>query len=184
MFPEWPSSSELIAELAERHEGRCILSFSAGKDSVATWLALRPHFPHILPVYGYSPPGLRLVEEGLVYYERFFKTRIVRLPHPSLHRLLNAALFQYPETEAIIRAADLPEHSWDDLFAAVRIDYELPATTPVMARRAGGRLTDSPDVDQEDGPGQCPAGASIPRLRLAGRAFAASDRRGQVPAPG
>lgn len=84
-------------------QAETLLAFSTGKDAIAAWLALREKFDAVHPYYLYLVPGLEFVEESLDYYERFFGTKIVRLPHPSLHRWLNSFTFQPPERVAVIK---------------------------------------------------------------------------------
>ncbi len=61
----------------------------------------------------YLIPDLSFVEESLRYYEDFFDTKIIRLPHPSLYRLLNNLVFQAPENCHIIEEAELPMITYD-----------------------------------------------------------------------
>ena len=89
-------------------QSETLLAFSTGKDAVAAWLAIREHFDAVHPYYLYIVPGLEFVDESLDYYERFFGVRIARLPHPSLHRMLNNFVFQPPERCAVT-FYDLPE---------------------------------------------------------------------------
>jgi hypothetical protein len=139
----WPSSDDVNRQLAEEEEGIAILSFSAGKDSVGSWLAMKAAgFHHIVPVYLYLVPDLQFVEAGLRYYEDRFETGIVRLPHPSLHRWLNDGLFQTPDTTMEITKADLPAHDYDDVFDALRLDYELGHDRMAAL---GVRAADSPN---------------------------------------
>ncbi len=81
------------------------MGFSAGKDSVGAWLQLRRYFERIIPVYLYYVPDLEFVEENLTYYERFFGTRIIRLPEESLYHSLDGLLYQPPERrETLVKA--------------------------------------------------------------------------------
>ncbi len=136
----WPTSEEVIRQVARESGGTCLLSFSAGKDSAAAWLALRPHFTRIVPVYLYSVPGLEFVEVGLRYYEEFFETRIIRMPHPTLYRWLNNLVFQAPERCCVIEAARLPRVEYCHVERAVREDHKLPPDTPIAV---GARACDS-----------------------------------------
>lgn len=74
---------------------RCVMAFSNGKDAVAAWLALRDRF-EVVAYYMELVPGLSFIEESLTYYERFFGTAIVRVPHPSVLRMVNQAVYQSP----------------------------------------------------------------------------------------
>jgi hypothetical protein len=112
----WPSSDDLVRDWSRDHP-EVLLAFSAGKDSIAAWLHMRPHFARIVPVYYYLVPGLEFVEKSLRYYEDWFRTPILRLPHPSLHRWLNNWVFQSPEVSRgdVLAAAGLPDLDYDDL---------------------------------------------------------------------
>lgn len=133
-------SDELCRIIAERCDGTVILSFSGGKDSLAAWLKLRRFFKRILPVYMYLIPDLRFVERGLVQYERYFDTHIIRMPHPSLYRQLNNFTLQPPEHLATIEAFNPINYDNDDLFDIVKVAYGLPLETYVAI---GVRATDS-----------------------------------------
>ena len=134
------TGEETIARVRE-HQSETLLAFSRGKDSIAAWLAIRECFDRVVPYYMYRIPGLELVEESLAYYERFFGVRIVRMPHPALHRQLNEFVFQPPERCLVIEQAGLPSHSYDDVRRAVAFDHGMPDDT-LMAD--GIRSADSP----------------------------------------
>lgn len=126
-----------VSRLSNR---RCLLSFSLGKDSIGAWLKLRDHFDYILPYYLYPVPGLEFVEDSLLYYEQYFGTRILRLPHPSLYRWLNNFVFQPPERWRIIQELRLPEFDYDGINAVLKEDYNLPDPT---YQANGVRMNDS-----------------------------------------
>ena len=136
------SGPDTIAALKERTD-TVMLSFSAGKDSIAAWLALRDHF-QIVPVFMYLVPGLSFVDEALAYYEEVFGTHIIRMPNPRLYDMLGEMVFQPPENCAVIEELGLPEfrYSNDDLFELVREDWKLPKETWVAV---GVRAADSPN---------------------------------------
>lgn len=117
------------------------IAFSTGKDSIAAWLAIKEHFEKIFAYYLYLIPDISFVEESLLYYEDFFKTKIVRLPHPSLHRWLNAGMFQPPERNIVIEQAGLPDHDYFAIRACIIEDYDLPQKIMVAD---GVRSADSP----------------------------------------
>lgn len=104
-----PNSTELCEKLAEEAGGACLLAFSAGKDSVAAWLHLRKFFPRIVPFYRYLIPGLEFVDRGIRMYEDFFETKVMRVPHPSLGRMLANLVYQPPERCAIIEESGIRE---------------------------------------------------------------------------
>lgn len=113
MQRHFSDSDQLCRYLGERSD-TVILSFSLGKDSIGAWLHLRRYFQHIIPFYLYLVPGLGFVERALAYYEKYFKTQIIQMPHPSLYRLLRNLVFQAPENCSIVEEADLDSFSYDD----------------------------------------------------------------------
>lgn len=134
------SGIETIKQVAKKQK-KTLLAFSCGKDAVATWLAIRDHFEEVVPYYLYLVPHLEFVDEQVDYYERFFGTKITQLPHPSLHRLLNNAIFQPPQNLNIIEDAGLPDFEYIDIQAAMCQRFGLPKKTLVAD---GVRAADSP----------------------------------------
>lgn len=134
------TGAECIARVRE-HQRDTLLAFSTGKDAIAAWLAIREAFDTVHPYYLYLVPGLEFVEESIAYYEQFFGRRIHRLPHPSLHRWLNAFTFQPPERVLAIKQAGLPPHSYEDVRKVLAEDLGLPIGTLVAD---GVRAADSP----------------------------------------
>jgi hypothetical protein len=108
------ASRELIDTVKRLKGNKILLSFSTGKDSLATWLYLREHF-EIYPYYLYWVPGLSWVEEALTYYEEWFGTHIMRMPHPIFYEYLNQFYYQTPERVAVIRALNLPKFDFSDI---------------------------------------------------------------------
>lgn len=131
-----------LIRLMAQHTDTVVLSFSAGKDAIAAWLALKPHFRRIIPVYLYLVPGLEFVEDGLAYYEQVFGTPIIRLPNPSLYRMLKANVFQPPERWPLIQQFGIGTITHDDVFSLLLEDLQLPADTFVAT---GVRAADSPN---------------------------------------
>lgn len=116
-----------------------LLSFSTGKDSIAAWLALRDTFK-VVPVYLYLIPHLEFVERALSYYESFFHTKIMRLPHPSLLRMLRGFVFQPPERIRLIQAMQINAVSFEDIYRAAAQAANLPHQWTAI----GVRSADSP----------------------------------------
>ncbi len=135
-----PSGDEVIRLIREETD-TITLAFSCGKDSIGAWLALRPHFERIVPIYMYLVPDLEFVERSLVYYEEFFSTPIIRVPHPSLYRMLRNLVFQAPENCAIIEACDFNGIDYVDIVDLIREDEHLPASS---YHATGVRAADSP----------------------------------------
>ncbi|MDK4689681.1 phosphoadenosine phosphosulfate reductase [Kingella negevensis] len=131
---------DTIREVAKKQR-KTLLAFSGGKDAVATHLAIREHFDEVIPYYLYLIPHLEFVDEQLDMYERQFGFKITQLPHPSLHRWLNAFMCQPPQNCAVIEDAMLPDFDYTDIQAAMCEMYNLPENTLVAD---GVRAADSP----------------------------------------
>jgi hypothetical protein len=136
----FPDSTALCEHIRRVSGDTCILSFSAGKDAICAWIQARRYFKHIVPFYLYNPPGLEFVEEGLRYYEKVFGERIIRLPHPSLWRMLTNFVYQPPERCLSIEQARLPSWDYKQLEAFIRRKYDLADAFVAV----GTRTADSP----------------------------------------
>jgi 3'-phosphoadenosine 5'-phosphosulfate sulfotransferase (PAPS reductase)/FAD synthetase len=134
------TGDEVIEQVRMSHS-QTMLAFSTGKDAIATWLAIRDRFDEVHPYYLYLVPNLEFVEESLDYYERFFGKKIIRLPHPSLHRWLNTFTFQTPDRVAVIKQANLPWFDFLDVRKVIVEDKKLPDDILVAD---GVRAADSP----------------------------------------
>lgn len=131
-----------VIQLIRQETDTVLMSFSCGKDSIAAWLAIKDHFPRIVPFYMWPVPGLEFIEESLAYFEEFFGTHIIRVPHPSFYRMLNNLVWQPPERIRIIEAARLPDFDYDMLNELMIKQLDLPESTFVCA---GVRAADSPN---------------------------------------
>jgi hypothetical protein len=125
----------LIDRVRELSGDRILLSFSRGKDSIAAWLYLRPHF-EIVPYYLDWIPGLAWVNESLAYYERWFGQHIIRLPHPLFWKYLNSFFFQTPERVAVIRAINFPAYDLADIDDILCRQLGNPAMYTAVGMRA------------------------------------------------
>lgn len=140
-FKRAENSEQVIAQIRSVTPDT-LLAFSCGKDSIASWLAIRDHFDTIVPFYMYLIPGnLSFIEESLQYYEDFFDTKIVRMPHDSLYRMLNGMTFQPPERLRFMQRLDLQEPNREDTAYAVAYDNDLDADEVFTA--IGVRQNDS-----------------------------------------
>ncbi len=120
--------------------GKCLISFSGGKDAWCCWFALREHFETTLFSY-YIVPGLELVDEYLDYCERKTGQKIYRYPHPETYENLKRLEYQPPERIKTIYTADLPENLTKDSIARVaEQDAGLPEN---MWCAIGARAADS-----------------------------------------
>ena len=124
-FKRAENSEQVIAQIRSVTPDT-LLAFSCGKDSIASWLAIRDQFDTVVPFYMYLIPGnLSFIEESLQYYEDFFDTKIVRMPHDSLYRMLNGMTFQPPERLRFMQRLDLQEPNREDTAYAVAYDNDL-----------------------------------------------------------
>lgn len=122
---------------------RCMVSFSLGKDSWATWFALKGRFRELVPVFLELVPNLPFVVDYLKYAEDLIGQKIYRFTHPSFYRMMHNGVF-------------LPKHARDDMLASeltfitdydtpprlLAEDLKWPAGQPWVA--AGVRMSDSP----------------------------------------
>lgn len=134
------SGIDTIRAVAKQQK-KTLLAFSTGKDAVAAYLAIKDHFDEVVPYYLYLVPGLEFVDEQIDMYERQFGFRVTKLPHPSVHRLLNNFIFQPPQNCAVIEDAELPNFDYTDIQRAMCHLHKLPKKTLVAD---GVRAADSP----------------------------------------
>lgn len=134
---------DLIAEYKARFGDTTLLGFSRGKDSIATVLALRGKL-NIVPIHLDVVPGLEFIEDSLAYYEKhlFDGQRIIRMPHPSLYRMLNNNLYQNIGNAEVIAAANLEDLDYVDINRMALEQVEC--TQPIVLSAAGVRAADSP----------------------------------------
>lgn len=139
-------SYQTSAEMCEQMAAECdtiVLAFSTGKDSIAAWLQARRYFRKVVPYYAYCVPGLSFVERSLDYYEEFFGTHIVRVPHKAFFDWLNCNIYQPPERKRAITELQLPGDEYNDLTIGdmIRLYGELPEAAYTAV---GVRAADSP----------------------------------------
>lgn len=121
-----------IVKQAREKSDVSLISFSRGKDAIATYLLIRETFgENIVPFYLYGVPDLEFVEESLAYYEQMMGTGIYRLPQPSFYNNLNSFTFQPPEPErvAAINGWKLPKIDQTDIQNLLIKDLDLPEQT-------------------------------------------------------
>ncbi len=140
IFWDGHRTSEEVIEQIRSETDTVLLAFSAGKDSIAAWLAIRDKFK-VIPFYRYTIPGLGFIERSLAYYEEFFGTKIIRIQHPSLNRMLNAFVFTPPERCSVIEELDLPSFDYDDQREILCDSLKLKPNQRWIAN--GTRATDS-----------------------------------------
>jgi hypothetical protein len=122
---QWPDGGALCEVIKAESGSTVLLSFSRGKDSIGTWLQVRRHFDTVIPYHLIFVPGLAFVEESLLWFERFFGTHIMRIPHPGLYKWLTGYLYQTPHRTETIRAMELPLYTYRDVHMYVAQDQGL-----------------------------------------------------------
>ena len=120
------NSEELNKYLAEKTD-TVLLSFSLGKEGICSWLNLRKYFKKIIPYYLYTIPDLEFVNKSIDYFEQYFETKIIQMPHPSLFRMLNNFVFQSPANCKILEEMQLPNIDYEDIRENLIKDYALDA---------------------------------------------------------
>lgn len=135
-------SGEQVISQIRAETDTITLAFSCGKDSIGAWLALRPHFARIIPLYMYLVPGLEFVERSLTYYEDFFGCHIYQVPHPSLYRLLRGAVFQAPENLEFLDTINIPAAHYVGVVSRLLGDLGIDPAANWHA--TGVRAVDSP----------------------------------------
>lgn len=128
-----PLNSEKMIEKFASENDKILLSFSRGKDSIGAWLQLLKFYKpeNIFPFHLYTIPHMAWEEESVKYYEDFFKTKILQLPHPRLYRMLRNSIFQDYNSYLKIKEMKLPSFDYDFCYKMALIHYKLPETTYV-----------------------------------------------------
>lgn len=137
---ELPKGSEIIAEVRKRTDNT-LVSFSRGKDSIATWLAVKDRFEEVAPYFYYVVPDLDFVNEDLYRWEKIFGRKILQLPAPGLYRMLAYGVYQPLNKMDFIDACELPQFGHDDLQKIACEHYGLNYETTYNA--LGVRAKDS-----------------------------------------
>lgn len=91
---------DLCQTVIDRQNGQrtLFMSFSNGKDSLAAFLRVHETgmFDEYVLYYYYLIPDLSWIEDYLNYFEKRFKVKIIRVPNPTLYRLLQSGVLQTP----------------------------------------------------------------------------------------
>ena len=147
---KWEDSADLCRQVAEECD-TAILAFSTGKDSIATWLQLRKYFKRVVPYYCICVPGLQFVERSLRYYEDFFETHIIRVPHPSFYRQISCYTLQPPDRLDVIKedyAIEVSAYTQDGIRDMIRkYEHLNPDTLCAVGIRSADSLTRRVQVD-------------------------------------
>ena len=134
-----PTSKEVIDFLQKKNKP-VFLSFSCGKDSIATWCVLKDAGIEVIPCYMEPVPGLPFIQDELDYFEEVFNQPIHQCVHPSFWRLLGNAVYQPPERLAILEELNLQQPSFESYWKAIKEDFEMSPNTFVCD---GVRASDS-----------------------------------------
>lgn len=133
------SGDALLAKAREVTGDTVLLSFSRGKDSLAAWLYLRPHFK-MIPYHLDWVPGLSFVDDSIKYYEDYFGTHIYRLPHPIFYEYLAQYMWQTPEQGVALMRLNLPDYDLADVDNLLCAAYASPTTYTGLGMRAKDNL--------------------------------------------
>lgn len=129
-YPDGEPISGYDAMLKVREEtDTVLLSFSAGKDSICAWLAVREVFPNIVPYHMCFVPDLEFMERRLQYYEQVFGQHILRITDPNWVRMLNNLIWQPPQRAIPILSLGLPDIDYDFVTQMLIDSYNLPQNT-------------------------------------------------------
>lgn len=139
-FSQWPTGAEVI-RLVRQETDTIILSFSNGKDSLATWCVLKEAGFRIVPFYAQFVPKLGFIERSLEYYENFFDTHIYRVVDPNFYHWLATYGFQPPERLRTLDWLDLPRFNYVDIQAGIARTVGMDDETYWCA--VGTRASDS-----------------------------------------
>lgn len=84
-----------------------IVGFSGGKDSIVTLDLCFKYFKRVQPYFMYLVPGLEFQEVMLRWYEKKYKTEIIRIPHFEVSEFLKYGSFTvYDDNVEIVRIND------------------------------------------------------------------------------
>ncbi len=137
-----PLAGQALIDAVKAHSpsgDTILLSFSGGKDSIAMWLAIREHFD-IIPYFLYWLPGLSFVDAAIEYYEDYFDTEIIRLPHPLFYNMLRTYSYREPHELAIVQAMNLTEFDFADVDDIIAMQYGLDAPFCAIGMRAADNI--------------------------------------------
>lgn len=107
-----------------------IVGFSGGKDSAACLDLCFKYFKNVQPFFMYIVPDLEFQERTLRYYEKRYKTEIIRVPHFMLSDFLRYGTFRLPDL-------DVP------MVKTVELYNYLRELTDIYWIAAGERIADS-----------------------------------------
>lgn len=141
--------SQLSPEITDflRAQGRVILSFSGGKDSLTAWALLHELGVDVEPFYMVMVPGLSWVEGYLAYLERHFGCHIMRVQHPQPYHWLSTYTSQPPHRKGALDFLRLPRFDYPDVERGVRRTLAARRADPAWKDAwvaVGTRTVDSP----------------------------------------
>lgn len=125
-------SRELVEVARKITGGKVLLAFS-GRDSLACWLRLRGAGFECIPYFCYTVPHLSYDDEMLGYYERFFGTHIIRLPHPRTYELLRVAAYLHPSAWNVVGHMHLNRFEFADIESTLAKQFGLDPLTYLCA---------------------------------------------------
>lgn len=103
-----------------KDQGRVILSFSGGKDSIAAWCVMKEIGVEVRAYCMRMIPGLSWFEDYLDYCEDVFGSKILRTQHPQMYHWVRTYQSQPPHRKNAIDFLQLPRFSFEDIERGVR----------------------------------------------------------------
>lgn len=134
-------ADELCAYVREVSGDTVLLSFSRGKDAIASLHQARRFFGRVVLYHlDMLPEPLRLETEDLRRWEDHLGCEILRYPQPGVVRQLRSLVYQPPGRIAPLLGAELPA-SYD--YAAIEAHLRRRVGVPGAFVALGSRATDS-----------------------------------------
>lgn len=97
-----------VVKTARNITDSVMVGFSGGKDSAVTLDLCFKAFPHVQPFFMYIVKGLEFQERTLRYYEKRYKTKILRVPHFMLSDFYNSGSFRERDNNVpIVKTVEL-----------------------------------------------------------------------------
>ncbi|MCP4149828.1 MAG: hypothetical protein GY757_18935 [bacterium] len=120
--------NEIIQHVKENSPDpeRILISFSGGKDSWATWIAVKDHFGDVQPFAYYLVPNLQVVDDYLDECEKIIGTEILRFPSQRIYHQFHNCVYQPPENLDVISQIPPINISHDDVARACEISSGFP----------------------------------------------------------
>jgi predicted phosphoadenosine phosphosulfate sulfurtransferase len=109
------ATSDLLCEdLASKYD-EVILSFSCGKDAIASMIQMKRFFKKTHLVFYYLVPNLDFQQKTIKYYEGIFEQKILQMPNPNVYNMLAGLTYQNVKSS---------EYLWENGFCDINFNYD------------------------------------------------------------